>query len=532
MNNKKILLTGVFVLFGIILLSMNVSATAHAVTLNTPAASANISGTYLLNATLNINNGTTGLNLTRAWFVADYNNGTNVTIASFVGNVTDVGFNTSWNSALAPDSKSTVYNITFWVIVASGNGTTFAETNTSDTSVAVIIDNSAPTIFLLDYVNGTLKDNTANLTLNISVVDMNITNGIACRVSVDGITNQSINITVINATYGTCNSTNISLSGLGDGNHTIKVYAGKNTTYYSSNLFGQLITYTIFTDTEGSAVELTASSITKDTIMLIIDTSAGLGSGISSCTADRANAVVTTTSLVESGLNCGTIYTYVVTCTDSNSHTGTATESFSTNGCGGTSTSGTTTARPITSAVAEAKVGTPSIVKYSDATLGIKQISIEVNNNAQNVQVTVTKEAGKPAAVSVAKSGKVYQYLHIETKNLADKLSKATVQFKVQKSWVTTNNVNKDNIVVSKFDETANKWNVLTTTYDSEDSSYYYYDVEVSSFSYFAISEKSSVAGADEEGETATTGSSLTWLWIVLAVVVVVVIGFFLRRKK
>ena len=177
------------------------------------------------------------------------------------------------------------------------------------------------------------------------------------------------------------------------------------------------------------------------------------------------------------------------------------------------------------------------IMKDFNAETGIKEIQIEVNNEAQNVKVTVTKYAGRPAEVSVSKSGKVYQYLQINATNLADKLDKATAQFRVEKSWASSNNVDKEKVVVSKFDEPNNKWNELTTTYSSEDSVYYYYDVELDSFSYFAISEKSAVSG-EEAGTTGTggepseEGASLTWLWILIVVIVLLYVGWRMKKKN
>ena len=67
--------------------------------------------------------------------------------------------------------------------------------------------------------------------------------------------------------------------------------------------------------------------------------------------------------------------------------------------------------------------------------------------------------------------------------------------FKVEKSWASTNGFGKDEVSVYKFDESAGKWNELGTTFSSEDDTYYYYNAEVSSFSYFAISEKTLATG-------------------------------------
>ena len=131
--------------------------------------------------------------------------------------------------------------------------------------------------------------------------------------------------------------------------------------------------------------------------------------------------------------------------------------------------------------------------------------------------------------------------MQINVSNVAGKLSKAKVTAKVEKLWVTSNGVDKNNVVISKFDETNGKWNELPTTYSSEDTTYYYYDAEVTSFSYFAISEKAAPGTGTDSGtgsgttgttETTETGKSLTWLWIVIAVLVIALVWFFMRKKR
>ena len=181
--------------------------------------------------------------------------------------------------------------------------------------------------------------------------------------------------------------------------------------------------------------------------------------------------------------------------------------------------------------------GVAAIMKDFNPEIGVKQIQIEVNNEAQNVKITVTKYDGKPANVTKEKTGDVYQYLQINAENLSDKLEKATVEFRVEKNWTAENGVEKEDVLVFKFNETSEEWDELLTTYSSEDYTYYYYDVELSSFSYFAISEKSLTMGTGEEAETGTGSAeqeagNLTWLWILLIVVVVLVlIGYAIRRK-
>ncbi len=193
---------------------------------------------------------------------------------------------------------------------------------------------------------------------------------------------------------------------------------------------------------------------------------------------------------------------------------------------------------------------TPSnalVVKDISSKIGIKEIKIEVKNEAQNVKITIEKYSEKPSAISKEKSGKVNQYIHINAENLKDKIDKAIVKFRVEKTWVSQNNVSKENIVVSKFDETNEIWNDLKTEYSGEDDDYYYYLVELNGFSYFAISEKSVVSsssgeGSLEQGDNGTEGESseenssandkgaLMWwvIWIIVLIILIIlgVIGY------
>ena len=181
--------------------------------------------------------------------------------------------------------------------------------------------------------------------------------------------------------------------------------------------------------------------------------------------------------------------------------------------------------------------GVVAITKNFDSEIGIKEIKIEVNNEAQNVKITVTKYDGKPAAVSVVKSGKVNQYLQIDVSNLEGKLDKATITARVEKSWVSNNGLEIEDIALFKFDEIGEEWNELATNYVGSEDNYYYYDAEVSSFSFFAIGEKVVV---EEDDVDATTGeteeeeekSSLVWRWIVMGVLILIAIGWIKKKKK
>lgn len=192
--------------------------------------------------------------------------------------------------------------------------------------------------------------------------------------------------------------------------------------------------------------------------------------------------------------------------------------------------------------------GVATIMKDFDEEIGIKEISIEVNNPSQNVKITVRKYDGKPANVSVEKSGKVYKYLEILTERLTDKLSKARVKIQVDKNWTINNSLLKENISFFRFDSISNKWNEISTVYKEEDSSYYYYDSELTSFSYFAIAEKQipatvqdasqqqqeeATAEGQQQEEAEDKGRNLIlWTVIVAIILIAIILSFFIFKKK
>lgn len=276
---------------------------------------------------------------------------------------------------------------------------------------------------------------------------------------------------------------------------------------------------TVNDTTAPAPTSLILSSATKTSLTLTFSGAEG------TCTVDRGGATVSGSIVTESGLYCGETYTYVLTCTDGVGNAGViSATSFLTNNCGRKiASAGTTESIDVKESTTISKItpGVAQIVKNFEFEVGIKEIKIEVNNEVQNVKVTVIKYSGRPAEVSVSKSGKVYQYLEIGVENLGVNLDKAIVTIRVEKSWISDNGVGMDNVVISKFDEDSSVWNELSTTPSGEDNTYYFYDAEVDSFSFFAISAK---AVAEEPVVTVTGGRSLTgWVaFLVLAVLAIV----------
>ncbi|MBI4116731.1 PGF-pre-PGF domain-containing protein [Candidatus Pacearchaeota archaeon] len=456
-------------------------------------------------------------------------------------NYTYIAFNaTAWEPGYYNMSVRFFYNATFSAANLVPGG--YNETNFS----IRVNDRTKPYEINLSTIPKTYPNISGSFTINLSVLDNgNLTAGLR-EYDVTGV-----NITIINSTNGMIASylaTNVSdkywnitipTTSFSDGLYNFSIFANDSDNNINvTNISNVRIDNTAPT----GSVSCTPGTVNLgDTVTCTCSPSDGGSGENSSATSITANPSTTNTG------------TYTVSCSfaDLAGKTGTASGTYvveqggnvagtGTGGSGSAATAGTTAK---VQSFTKITPGAASIVKNFDAETGLKEIQIDVKNEAQNVKVSVTKYSGKPAEVSVEKAGKVFQYMQIKVDNVADKLNKATISTKVKKTWVSDNGLTKDKVSLFKFDETAGKWNELTTTFASEDTTYYYYDAEVTSFSYFAIGERGVVevttpgtgttpGGEDTSGTTTAGGTNLTWLWVLIGVVVLAAIAWFVWGRK
>ena len=171
-------------------------------------------------------------------------------------------------------------------------------------------------------------------------------------------------------------------------------------------------------------------------------------------------------------------------------------------GGGGSSTPSTTETLTVASVNAGAAA---TFTTTNAASLGVETIQFTSSVSATNVQVTV-KEVKETAitttgAISLASSdGAVYKYLEITKTGIqSSQMSSVSVNFKVPKSWFTSNNIDKSTITLNRYD---NGWTKLPTTIRSEDSTYVYYAADTPGFSTFAIT-------GEKAQSTATCGNNV-----------------------
>jgi PGF-pre-PGF domain-containing protein len=192
--------------------------------------------------------------------------------------------------------------------------------------------------------------------------------------------------------------------------------------------------------------------------------------------------------------------------------------------------------------------GSAEIMHVDDPDIGLKMINITVRNPAQTVTITVTKLAGQPATVIHTISGKVYKYMEIKGDNINEThIDKVKIQFQVNKSWISSNNINRATIALNRYKN--NNWERLTTKEVSEDNDYVYYEAETPGFSTFAITGEqiatTTVMAATTIATTTvarvtTTIPSMpteisgipTWVPVIIILIIVIIIAVFAMRGR
>jgi PGF-pre-PGF domain-containing protein len=170
---------------------------------------------------------------------------------------------------------------------------------------------------------------------------------------------------------------------------------------------------------------------------------------------------------------------------------------------------------------------TPDILAFSgeiNSLFGVIGLYVEVNLEARNVSLFITRFDQKPSGVSSPETNNVYKYIEMHSENLEDKLNSLTINFTVPKNWTTSRGISKENVTLSHLNSSSMKWSEVQTTFLSEGSDSYTYSAKVNSFSYFYIGQKLS-----EDQKYASTSSFLTFLkknffWMIAVVLVLVLI--------
>ena len=159
-----------------------------------------------------------------------------------------------------------------------------------------------------------------------------------------------------------------------------------------------------------------------------------------------------------------------------------------------------------TTTVKETKT-VPSIVAGGNASVSFTKtdvtgIEITVKNAVSNVIVTVEKLLTRPSSIpdvldqifSAGSNLKTFGYLSMSVNIDDSNIDNAKVTFKVDKSWLTENKVDKSSVKLARHHD---GWDSLPTEISSEDGDYVYYVATTPGFSTFAIIGEEIIAATD-----------------------------------
>ena len=135
----------------------------------------------------------------------------------------------------------------------------------------------------------------------------------------------------------------------------------------------------------------------------------------------------------------------------------------------------------------------------------ITRVVINANSTIRTAEITV-EQLEKPLNITNV-SGIPYCYFNVTTTNLTDtNMTNATIEFKVNKTWINERNMDEATITLNRYSDMNNNWSALPTSKIEEDTTSLYFASETPGFSLFAISghEKPAYLATGAETEAGT----------------------------
>lgn len=164
--------------------------------------------------------------------------------------------------------------------------------------------------------------------------------------------------------------------------------------------------------------------------------------------------------------------------------------------------------------------------------VGIEKLKVGINDKPLESIKLIIEKAACPSTPPETQ----YKCLSITMENMTnEKLNNITFQIAVDKSWVTSNNIDSTTVALYRY---TTDWDKLTTTrlYELTDS--ISYEATSPGLSYFAITGKTMTAPVSETtedilgGEIAPGTGITTGLVLVIGVIIVIAVYLYLRKKK
>ena len=206
----------------------------------------------------------------------------------------------------------------------------------------------------------------------------------------------------------------------------------------------------------------------------------------------------------------------------------------------------TTTSEKVTRSIPAIQAGTKTSVVFSD--MDISMITLGVDQDLSNIELSIQpkdlpREIPEP-------DGVLYSSYEIKAEELDGVEVTATIDFRVLKSWIEENSIDKATITLNRYHN--GKWQELPTFMAGEDENFVNYQAESTGFSYFAITGEvvtgSEMTPASRDATStpiptttpleadSTAGTEITWGVIIAAILLTAVICaavfIFLSKRK
>ena len=169
----------------------------------------------------------------------------------------------------------------------------------------------------------------------------------------------------------------------------------------------------------------------------------------------------------------------------------------------------------VTETIENISAGETTEIDLGDTDTGIDSIEITAADDLYGATITVERLMEKPADVTEPTTTNVYAYLNIESTAPEGSIGSLTIKFKVEQTWLTENNIDRNNVVLMRYHNNA--WEQLDTTMLNEDATYVYYQATTTGMSTFAI--------AVSEPLVKPSGLQMPLLFIAIIIIVLAVIA-------
>ncbi|MDD4523997.1 MAG: PGF-pre-PGF domain-containing protein, partial [Methanosarcina sp.] len=137
----------------------------------------------------------------------------------------------------------------------------------------------------------------------------------------------------------------------------------------------------------------------------------------------------------------------------------------------------------------------------------ITYIEFDPKKTFRRTTTIVEELKNRSTLVPTSPSGTVYKHVNVwvgdKGAGLPTSIRSGLIEFRVEKSWIKDENINKSLITLQRYDE---DWQPLYTEIAREDNNYIYFKAKTPGYSFFAITEYTGQSGNEEENRGITLG--------------------------